>query len=349
MTVAMAPGHLWQSVSWPRPAAVVRLDSGVAAELLKRFGQEPAREARPVQLARGSNSASWQVRNAAGERMVLRCALGNCELSALESMAAIARRVALAGVATKLALSSSESSRSTVVDEHNRPWQCWTWLRGRRPVGSEVEALAMGRALRCFHEAVADWSAPAHRPYWSARVDPDEVLSAVEGLGISEIAGVSASEIVGRAVDVTSAGIEADCSVGHGDCHVDNFLMLAPGLTAALFDFELVGRRPAGRSTDLGVLMHRFARIAAQGAYGDERLRLQVAYRAAAALARAYGAPPSVMKEALTYAIRESLAKIAGCASSGPPGLDLGGCRTIALNHCLYLAELVNLDEPAYT
>jgi hypothetical protein len=146
-------------------------------------------------------------------------------------------------------------------------------------------------------------------------------------------------------LELTSVTIELDCSVGHGDCHVDNFLILPPGITAALFDFELVGNRPGGRPTDLGVLMHRVARLAAQSTYGDGRLRLRVAHLAATALARAYQAPPMAVKEAWCCAIHESLAKLTGCASNGPPGLDAGGRRMIALNHCLYLAELLMLDE----
>jgi hypothetical protein len=95
--------------------------------------------------------------------------------------------------------------------------------------------------------------------------------------------------------------------------------------------------------TDLGVLMHRMGRLAANVSEGTAHSRLDAARQAVLALARSYGTELSTAKAALSCAIRESLAKIVGCASHGPPGLDRAGRRMIAANHCLYLSELTSI------
>jgi Ser/Thr protein kinase RdoA (MazF antagonist) len=338
---------MWSPVQWPRPAASFVLSEPEAVALLARFGQTPAHQVQLTPLAKGSNAVSWTLVPTTGQTLVLRCALGNRSRGALDAMAEIARRVADSGITTKVPLAGPDE-KYTVLDEAGRPWQCWTWLSGHRPRGSTHEAEAMGSVLRRFHTELSAWQADTsttHTPYWPEVIERHAILGAVRRLELPPVAGRTAGDVVSSAYDLAGPTPNLRPTPGHNDCHADNFLMVDSGKRAALFDFELVGSRPGAQATDLGVLMHRIARIAAQRTDAGDADRALAAGRAAAALARAYEAPADLIAIAMRVAIRESLAKVLGCAGQGPPGLDRLGRRTIAANHCLYLAELLILQQ----
>jgi aminoglycoside phosphotransferase (APT) family kinase protein len=202
----------------------------------------------------------------------------------------------------------------------------------------------MGSFLRRFHQAIVDWSTRIHAAYWPTRVARGDAIAAARALKAPMIGRTPAQDVIARACEVATTEIDLPSTVGHGDCHADNFLITERG--AAMFDFELVGPRAGAQATDLGVLMHRAARLAAQHAESN-KCRLRAAQLAATALAAGYGAHSTMVTNAWLCAIHESLAKLTNCATTGPPGLDAIGCREIALNHCVYLAELLHLAGQA--
>lgn len=296
-------------------------------------------------LVKGTNSQSWTITNQRGRRFVLRCALGNDGHEGLEAMAAAAIAVAAAGVETKTPVRARDGSY-TACDDQNRPWQCWTWLGGHQPVGADGEAAVLGAELRRFHDALSDWlkvGLPAHDPYWPLRFDMSDVIGAIGRLQLPAIDSRQACEIARSAHDLLGEINRLKPTAGHGDCHTDNWLIMIGGKRAAIIDLELIGTRPGAQLTDLGVLMHRMARLAANFGSGAARPPTEAARGSALAIAKSYGADVNTAKVALDCAIHESLAKIIGCAWLGPPGLDRAARCTIAANHCLYLAELTSI------
>lgn len=346
---ALAP---WGELIWPRPARSVTVDERVAREMLASFQPQIGPDARLATISKGSNAQSWAVEPRSGRRLVLRCALGNDARGALEAMAAAAVAVAAAGLNTKTPLPGPDGSYA-VLDGDERPWQCWTWLDGRHPSGSIAEARELGATLRRFHEILDEWlchGRPAHEPYWPERFDRGDVVAALARLRPSP-AGRPASTVALAAYELTGEVDRLGSTAGHGDCHTDNWVILPGGAGVALFDLELIGARPGAQLTDLGVLIHRMARLAVQSASPSSERGLERASAVALALARSYDGESKTVAPALGCAIRESLAKLIGCALHGPPGLDLRARHAIAANHCVYLCELValtgELESPA--
>jgi Ser/Thr protein kinase RdoA (MazF antagonist) len=331
----------WGVLDWPRPADSVTVDKDLAREVLTSFRPDLGPEARLTTLSKGSNAQSWVVGPHGGRRLVLRCALGNDAEGALAAMAGAALAVAGAGLITKTPLPAADGSFA-VRDRAGRAWQCWTWVDGHHPVGSLAEASLLGATLRRFHRALEEWlreGPPAHDPYWPERFDRIDVVEALDRLRPSFAVRVD-RELVVAACGSAVAPTVLEPSAGHGDCHTDNWVVLAEGAGAALFDLELIGTRPGAQPTDLGVLMHRMARLAAAVPTPG---RVEAAAAAALALADSYGADAGAIAVALGCAIHESLAKLVGCALDGPPGLDGQARLAIAANHCVYLCELVAL------
>jgi aminoglycoside phosphotransferase (APT) family kinase protein len=323
-------------VVWPRPRTAPEV-AEIPAEVLEAWRFGPDAGATP--MPRGSNSAGWRLRRDDRD-WILRVALGNAEVASLEAMATAADGLAQGpGVRTKRARRLLGGS-SCFVDSHGRGWQCWSWLSGRAVRGTRADAASAGAALRAFHDrlnaaARPDWT--AHAPYWPAR--PDLALLAGDADGrLAALLGTATATQVAETAALAPEPCEASPDFGHGDCHADNLLVLADG-TTAIFDLELLGLRRGAQQTDLGVLAHRMARLAAMAV--DNPLTAGVG--AIEALADAYGAPTGIVADALAAALHESLAKIQACAVTPPPGMDDAGRLTLAMNHTTYATEIITL------
>lgn len=337
---------LWRAIRWPRPTGHALLDERSAHEMLAHFRAPTELPLRLALLAVGSNSQSWAVADRQGPRFVLRCALGNNAQHALEAMAGAASALHACGVTTKTPVDALAGGYTT-LDSYGRPWQCWTWIKGRTPDGSRADPVLLGRALRHFHDVLGAWlqsgQRSAHQPYWPQEITASDIRRALAALHIPRGAHPHAVNQALAAFELAGAGEWLPSTAGHGDCHADNWLILAGDSAAAVIDLELIGIRPGAQPTDLGVLMHRIARLSARRAGGGAGCVLKTAAVAALDLARAYGAEFSTAKLALGCAIRESLAKLVGCALHGPPGLNNTGRVLVASNHLLYLRELTAL------
>lgn len=345
-TVSVAEKQqLWRTIRWPRPTGYALLDERLAREMLAHFRAPAELPLRLALLTAGSNSQSWVVADRQGPQFVLRCALGNRERQALEAMASAATALHAGGVATKMPV-DAQAGGYTTLDSYGHPWQCWTWLKGRTPDGSHADSVLLGRALRHFHGVLGDWlrSGPsAHEPYWPQEIAASDIRRALATLHIPRDERPHTVNHALAAFELAGVGERLPTTAGHGDCHADNWLILAGDSTAAVMDLELIGIRPGAQPTDLGVLMHRVARLSARRAGGAAGRALKAAVVATLDLARAYGVELGTTKLALGCAIRESLAKLVGCALHGPPGLNSTGRVQVASNHLLYLRELMAL------
>jgi aminoglycoside phosphotransferase (APT) family kinase protein len=331
----------WCECSWPLAEDNEWHSAGSLPVAAYEFGVELDVTQAPRRLQAGSSSVGWVVRDRMGRWYRFRSVQPDVPAGSLACLE-IANTLFELGVPT-VRPRRSPARRWIEHGPRGEAWQCWHWLQGRPVLGDDKDITAAARALRTLHIELASIAriAGRSRAYWREFESDESLVATLRRMPVRP----GQITVMERHLEALNCLGTLPDTIAHGDCHPGNLLM-TDAAKVAIFDFDLTGASAGGTLTDIGVMAHRFGRM--RGAT-VRRGSAAAAAEVARLFGCAYGATTTEIALGLTLALRESVAKIAGCWFQGHPGLSAAASLEIAGNHVAYAEEIaliLNLMDP---